>query len=243
MIMLELNNIKVNYGHVSALKGINMKVEKNQIISLIGSNGAGKTTLLKSISGLVKPISGKILFKNKLLTGVPSLIVKKGIAQVPEGRRIFEGLSVKENLIIGGYLIKRQNILHKRINDMYNLFPLLKERRNQLGGTLSGGEQQMLAICRALMSKPDLLLLDEPSLGLAPMLVSQVFKLIRDIRETGTTILLVEQNAKKSLQLCDYAYVLENGLIILEGEGKNLLKNDGVQKAYLGESKIHHCGN
>jgi len=235
MAMLELNNIEVCYGHIQALQGVSIKVDKGQLISIIGANGSGKTSLLNAISGVVKIKSGTIVFKNKILPSNPQLIVKEGIVQVPEGRRIFQGLRVKENLIIGGYLITSKKKLKKRVNDMFDLFPLLGERKNQQAGTLSGGEQQMLAICRGLMSEPELILLDEPSLGLAPVLIKKVYKFIENMKDMGMTVLLVEQNARISLELCDHAYVLRNGSIFLEGGGRDLLLNEDVRKAYLGE--------
>jgi len=235
--MLKIKNLEVNYGHIQALNGISLEVAEGQLISIIGSNGAGKTTLLNTISGLVKAKCGEILYKGITLPREPHIVVRKGIVQVPEGRRIFGGLSVRENLIIGGYLIKNKNEINRKINEMFELFPVLRERKNQHAETLSGGEQQMLTISRGLMSNPDIVLLDEPSLGLSPILVNEVFKLIENIREMGITILLVEQNSKKALALCDYAYVLENGKISLEGKGNELLCNDDIKKSYLGDKK------
>lgn len=234
--MLHIEDLRVNYGHIQALRGVGLEVSKGQLVSIIGANGAGKTTLLNTISGLIKPRSGRIEYSGFSLGSSPHKIVKKGVVQVPEGRHIFSGLSVRENLIIGGYRLQGQKVRNRKIDDMFALFPRLKERQHQQAGTLSGGEQQMLAICRGLMSDPKLLLLDEPSLGLAPVLVNEVFTLIRNIREMGITILLVEQNAVKALSLCNYAYVLENGTIHVQGKGHELLGNPDIKKAYLGET-------
>jgi branched-chain amino acid transport system ATP-binding protein len=233
--VLDIENLHVSYGHIQALSGITIRVPKGSIVSIIGSNGAGKTTLLNAISGIVKPKQGSISFEGKELIRSPHEIVKKGIVQVPEGRKIFAGLTVEENLLAGGYILKDSGQLKDNVEKMMQLYPILKTRRNQQAGTLSGGEQQMLAVCRGLMSEPKLILLDEPSLGLAPIIVKGIFDLIRRIREQGLTVLLVEQNAKKALSLCDYAYVLENGRVTMEGKGKELLCDPGVKKAYLGE--------
>jgi len=232
--MLEISNLTVYYGYIKALEGVNLKVEKGKIISIIGANGAGKTTLLNTISGLVRAKKGDIFYKGKKLTEVPYEVARQGIVQVPEGRKIFVGLTVRENLIMGGQLIKSNKKMNERIKEMYELFPILKERHSQDAGTLSGGEQQMLAIARGLMSDPQLILLDEPSLGLAPNLVKAVFRLIRRINEMGITVLLVEQNARQTLSLCHYAYVLENGKVIMQGEGQELLDKPDIKKAYLG---------
>ncbi|MDD4083107.1 MAG: ABC transporter ATP-binding protein [Sphaerochaetaceae bacterium] len=231
--MIEVKNLYVSYGYVEALKNVSLKVDEGEIVSIIGSNGAGKTSLLKSISAIVKPKSGKIFFDNKELPNKPHLVVGKGIIHVPEGRKTFSGLTIQDNLLNGGYRFKN-NINKEDLEKQYKLFPILAERKNQFAGTLSGGEQQMLAISRALMSHPTFLLMDEPSLGLAPLIVSQVFNIINKIRESGISILLVEQNAKKALGICDRAYVLENGEIKLQGTGKELLSSDLVRKAYLG---------
>lgn len=233
--MLEINNLFVSYGYVMALKGVNIKVEKGSIVSIIGSNGAGKTSLLRAISGLVKA-KGEVVFENKNILGfLPEDIVSIGIIHCPEGRRIFQNFTIEENLKMGAYL-KYKDI--KNINNdferVYNLFPKLKERRKQLAGTLSGGEQQMLAIARSLMSKPKILMMDEPSLGLAPVLVTEIFKIIEDIKKEGVTILLVEQNANRALSISDYTYVLETGKIVLEGRPMEILKDEAVKKAYLG---------
>lgn len=232
--MLEIKDLFVNYGHIQALRGISLKVQKGQIISIIGSNGAGKTTLLNTISGVIKPVSGEMCFEGNFIPKEMHKIVKQKIVQVPEGRKIFSGLTVRENLIIGGYLEKDKHKKNKRIEEMFKLFPRLEERKNQQAGTLSGGEQQMLAVCRGLMANPKIVLLDEPSLGLAPYLVNEVFNLITRIKSMGITVLLVEQNALKALKLCDYGYVLENGKIILEGIGNDLIINEEIKHAYLG---------
>lgn len=231
--MLSVKNLSASYGHIEALKDVSIEAEKGQIVSIIGSNGAGKTTLLRCISGLLKPVSGVIEFMGEPLPSKPHKVVKKGIIHVPEGRRTFSGLTVRDNLLIGGYLFKGKE-LEDDLQKNYELFPILKERKSQSAGTLSGGEQQMLAIARGLMSKPKLMLLDEPSLGLAPIIVNQIFDLITQIRDSGITILLVEQNARKALNICDKAYVLENGRISLSGTGHELLNSDKVKKAYLG---------
>ena len=233
--MLAIDNLHVSYGHITALSGVSIQVPRGSIVSIIGSNGAGKTTLLNSISGIVKPKQGSIRFEGKELTRIPHEIVKLGLVQVPEGRKIFAGLTVEENLLAGGYILKDSSQLKANAEKMMKLYPILEKRRNQQAGTLSGGEQQMLAVCRGLMSEPKMILLDEPSLGLAPIIVKGIFDLIAQIREQGITVLLVEQNAKKALALCDYAYVLENGRVTLEGKGKELLCDPAVKKAYLGE--------
>lgn len=232
--MLKISNLSASYGHVKALKSVSIEAEKGQIVSIIGSNGAGKSTLLRCISGLVKPTEGTIEFLGKPIPNKAHKIVKEGIVHVPEGRRTFSGLTVKDNLLVGGYLYSGKE-LAEDLQRNFELFPILKERAYQFSGTLSGGEQQMLAIGRGLMSKPKIILLDEPSLGLAPLIVNQVYQLIATIRDRGITVLLVEQNAKKALGLCDKAYVLENGKISLTGTGKELLCSPAVKKAYLGE--------
>ena len=231
--MLKVNDLVVNYGYVEALRGVSLEVNQGQIVSIIGANGAGKTTLLRTISGLVKPKSGTVEFEGEELPKKPNKIVAQGVVQVPEGRKCFSGLTVKDNLLVGGYLLKNDE-LEKALQEQYELFPVLKQRENQFAGTFSGGEQQMLAVARGLMSKPKIILLDEPSMGLAPIIVDQIYDLIRKIRDRGITVLLVEQNAKKALGICDYAYVLENGVISLSGTGEELLKSDDVRKAYLG---------
>ncbi len=233
--MLAVENLHVSYGHIQALSGVTIQVPQGSIVSIIGSNGAGKTTLLNSISGIVKQKQGSIRFEGKELVRAPHEVVQLGIVQVPEGRKIFAGLTVEENLLAGGYILTDSEKLRTNVEKMMQLYPILKTRRDQQAGTLSGGEQQMLAVCRGLMSEPKLILLDEPSLGLAPIIVKGIFDLIGKIREQGITVLLVEQNAKKALALCDYAYVLENGRVTLEGKGIELLCDPAVKKAYLGE--------
>ena len=232
-IMLQVENLSVNYGHIEALRNVSVEVERGQICSIIGANGAGKSTLLKTISGLVKPVSGTILFEGKSLPKKAHKIVAEGIVHVPEGRKTFSGLTIEDNLLVGGKLTSKDQIA-KNLARQYELFPILKERKNQFAGTLSGGEQQMLAVARGLMSNPKIILLDEPSMGLAPLIVNQIYHLITQIRESGITVLLIEQNAKKALSICDYAYVLENGKIKLSGTGEELLSSDEVRKAYLG---------
>ncbi len=235
MSYLAVNDLHVSYGPVQALRGVNLKVKEGSIVSIIGANGAGKTTLLNTLSGIVKPKSGSILFRGKALPDRACKIIREGMAHVPEGRKIFPGFTIEENLLAGAYIVDDKQLVDQRRDAMYARFPILAERTHQQAGTLSGGEQQMLAIARGLMSDPGLILLDEPSLGLAPLVVKAVFDLIREIRDkSGKTILLVEQNAKKALALCDYAYVLENGAIVLEGKGDELLSNPAIRKAYLG---------
>lgn len=237
--MLELRSIQTSYGNIKALKGIDVKVNKGEIVCLIGSNGAGKTTTLLTISGILKPDRGEIFFEGYSIKGLPPHeIVNRGICHVPEGRRIFPELTVLENLEMGAFatgLSIRHGKLKERLEMIFSLFPILKERAKQRGGTLSGGEQQMLAIGRALMSNPKLLLLDEPSLGLSPIMVSKIFKTIKEINQSGVTVLLVEQNARAALKLSNRGYVLENGVIRLAGSGEELLKNEEVKRAYLGE--------
>lgn len=236
--MLKIENLNVHYGGIHALRGINIEIPEGKIVTLIGANGAGKSSTLRSIMGLVKKTSGSILYNNEPLDKYKTKqIVEKGIVLVPEGRRIFPNLTVKENIILGAYIRKDKDGINKDMEWIYELFPRLKERLWQKAGTLSGGEQQMLAVGRGLMSKPKLMMMDEPSLGLAPLLVKDIFNIIKEIHKQGVTILLIEQNAKASLEVADYGYVLETGAIVLEGEGKNLLNNDEVKKAYLGEAK------
>lgn len=234
--MLNLRNIKTYYGNIQALKGVSIDISEGEIITLIGANGAGKTTTLMSISGIVPPRSGEIIFNGQPIQGInPDKIVSLGICQVPEGRRIFPYLSVKENLDMGAFLRNDKANLKNDIDYVYNLFPILAERRHQAGGTLSGGEQQMLAISRALMARPKLLLLDEPSLGLAPLVVRQIFEIIKKVNsENRTTIFLVEQNANLALKVAHRGYVMENGRITLSDSSENLLSNEQVRKAYLG---------
>ncbi len=234
--MLKIENLHVFYGGIHAIKGINMLVPEGKIVSLVGANGAGKSTTLRTITGLVKATEGKISFLNEDITRKKTTeIVKKGITLVPEGRRVFSNLTVLENLRLGAYTRSDNEGILKDIHWVFDLFPRLKEREWQLAGTLSGGEQQMLAIGRALMSRPKLLMMDEPSLGLAPIIVQDVFKIIKEIHKMGMTILLIEQNARAALQIADYAYVMETGSIVLEGTGQELVANDEVRKAYLGE--------
>ena len=231
--ILKINDLKVNYGGIEAVKGISFDVPAGQIVTLIGANGAGKSSTLRTIAGLVKPSGGSIEFEGENITGLdPTSIVTKGITLVPEGRKIFPDLTVLENLKIGAYL--RKDDLTDDLNWVYDLFPRLKERSWQEGGTLSGGEQQMLAMGRAMMSEPKLLMLDEPSMGLAPILVEQIFDIIQELHKAGATILLVEQNAQMALQVANRAYVLETGKITLSGSGKELLESDSIKKAYLG---------
>jgi branched-chain amino acid transport system ATP-binding protein len=233
--MLTVKDLHVSYGHIQALEGISLEVPEGKIISIIGSNGAGKTTLLNTISGIVKQKAGTIEFEGQLLSRVAHQVVKLGLVHVPEGRKIFSGLTVKENLYAGAFIAKDSAKVEANIEKMFKMYPILEKRQNQHAGTLSGGEQQMLAICRGLMSEPKMILLDEPSLGLAPIIVQGVFELIKQISAQGLTVMLVEQNAKKALALCDYAYVLENGKIVVQGLGKELLCDDRIKKAYLGE--------
>lgn len=233
--MLEVKDLEVYYGAIHAVKGISLRVEDGQIVTLIGSNGAGKSTTLHTISGLIKPRSGNILFDGTDITGTPAhKIVASGLVQVPEGRHVFANMSVMENLDMGAYLRKDKDGIEKDKKKVFELFPRLFERKNQLSGTLSGGEQQMLAMGRALMERPRVLLLDEPSMGLAPLLVKEIFSIIKTINEEGTTVLLVEQNANMALSIADYAYVLETGRITLSGPAADLSTSEAVRKAYLG---------
>ena len=236
MALLEVRDLRVFYGNVEALKGISLQAEPGQIVAILGGNGAGKSTTLRTISGLQRPRSGAITFNGKSLVGVEAhVIVSMGLSHVPEGRRIFNILTIEENLALGGYLIRSQRELVKQRRDaVFELFPRLAERRLQLAGTLSGGEQQMLAIGRAIMSDPKVLMLDEPSLGLAPILARSVLRTVREIAKRGTAVLLVEQNARQALAIADHAYVIEVGSIVLEGKAGDLAKDERVQKAYLG---------
>lgn len=232
-MLLKVENLVVNYGAIQAVRGISFDVEEGSIVTLIGANGAGKSTTLKAISGLIKSQSGKIIYNDKDITGLDTTqIVAGGITLVPEGRRIFPDLTVLENIKIGAYM--RNDDLSDDINWVYELFPRLKERHWQMAGTLSGGEQQMLAVARALMSKPKLIMMDEPSLGLAPIFVKGIFDIIKEINKSGVTILLIEQNANMALKVADVGYVLETGLISMSGTGKELLDNEDVKNAYLG---------
>lgn len=233
--MLEIKDIDVYYGAIHALKGLSLNVQEGSIVTLIGANGAGKTTTLKTISGLLRPRSGSVIFKGVPINKVaPEKIVGLGISQVPEGRRVFAAMSVLENLEMGAYLRKDKKSIGEDMENVFSRFPRLKERRKQLAGTLSGGEQQMLAIGRALMARPQLLLMDEPSMGLAPLLVKEIFEIIKVINEQGTTVLLVEQNARMALSIADQAYVIETGEIVLYGSATELLESEAVKKAYLG---------
>jgi branched-chain amino acid transport system ATP-binding protein len=234
--MLSVEDIHTYYGHIHALKGISLEVKEKEIVCLIGSNGAGKSTTLMTVNGILHPAEGRILFLGQDITTLPAdKIAGLGITQVPEGRRILPRLSVEDNLEMGAFLVKDKKKIRKNRDEVFELFPLLAKRRKQQGGTLSGGEQQMLAIGRALMSKPKLLLLDEPSLGLAPLIVEKIFDIIRQINESGTTIFLVEQNANMALSISGNAYVMESGLITLTGAAKDLAKDEAIRKAYLGE--------
>ena len=234
-MLLEISDLVVKYGEIPALTGISLQVEEGKITTLIGANGAGKSTLLKAISGLIRPASGTIMYQGKNLAKIPAQkIVSEGIAHCPEGRKIFTTQTVLENLKLGGFTRKDKDQLNKDIEDSLDMFPVLRQRQNQQAGSLSGGEQQMLALCRALMSKPKLLMLDEPSMGLAPKIVNEVFEIIQRINAQGTTVLLIEQNAKKALQISHQGYVMEVGHIVAHDTSANLLKSDAVQKAFLG---------
>ena len=233
--MLELQNIVTRYGEVEALKGVSLRVTSGQFVALVGSNGAGKSTTLRTVSGLVRPASGKIIFEGIDITRASAgKILSLGIAHCPEGRRVFPHMSVEENLEMGSYLRSDSAVIRSDLQRMFEQFPRLAERRRQVAGTLSGGEQQMLAIARALMSRPKLMMFDEPSLGLAPNIVEQMFELIRSVNKAGTTILMVEQNANAALSMSDYAYLLETGAMTLEGPGKEMLSNPHIRHAYLG---------
>lgn len=240
MKMLKVENLVVSYGGIEALKGISLDVPEGQIVTLIGANGAGKSTLLRSIIGLVKVASGKIIYNGQKINGLNSQkIVKTGITLVPEGRRVFPNLSVLENLQIGAYMRNDKDGIKKDINWVYQLFPRLQERSWQMAGTLSGGEQQMLAVGRALLCRPKLLMMDEPSLGLAPLIIKDIFRIIQEINKQGMTILLIEQNANMALKIADKAYVLETGNLTMTGTGRELLENPEVAAAYLGKKKKH----
>ena len=234
--MLKVNNINVSYGAIHAIHDLSLEVNDGEIVTLIGANGAGKTSTLRAISGLTTIKSGEIIYNDKVISTLGAhKIVAHGLSQVPEGRRIFGDQTVEENLLLGAYLRKNKSEIKESMEEVFNSFPRIMERRKQLAGTLSGGEQQMLAIGRALMAKPKLLLLDEPSMGLAPIIVEEIFEIIKKIRNSGTTILLVEQNANAALQIADRGYVLETGSVVIEGLAKNLLNDDSVRRAYLGE--------
>ncbi len=235
MAMLEVSNLDVHYGVIQAVKNVSFQVEEGQVVSLIGANGAGKTSILRTISGLVRPSSGTIRFEGQEIQKLPARkIVKDGLSQVPEGRHVFSGLTVMENLEMGAFLNNNREQNQANLKKIFSRFPRLEERKNQDAATLSGGEQQMLAMGRALMSQPKLLLLDEPSMGLAPIFIQEIFDIIQDIQKQGTTVLLIEQNANKALSISDQAYVLETGNITMSGTGQELLVSDEVRKAYLG---------
>ena len=237
MAMLEIRDLEVYYGMIQAIKGISFDVKEGEVIALIGANGAGKTTTLHTITGLLPAKTGTITFEGQDITKVPGYkIVSKGMAHVPEGRRVFAQLSVLQNLRMGAYTRKDKNELEETLQSVYKRFPRLEERQNQMAGTLSGGEQQMLAMGRALMSHPKIILMDEPSMGLSPIFVNEIFDIIKEVSASGTTVLLVEQNAKKALSIADRAYVLETGRIVLEGKAGDLLNDDSIKKAYLGEA-------
>ncbi len=236
MAMLEIRDLQVYYGMIQAIKGISLDVNQGEVIALIGANGAGKTTTLHTITGLLRPKTGSIMFDGVDITRIaPHKIVSMGMAHVPEGRRVFSELTVLQNLRLGAYTRKDKNEIEESLAGVYKRFPRLEERKNQIAGTLSGGEQQMLAMGRALMSKPKIILMDEPSMGLSPIFVNEIFKIIQDVSADGVTVLLVEQNAKKALSIADRAYVLETGTISLEGNAQDLLNDDSIKKAYLGE--------
>ena len=233
--MLEVKNLSVHYGMIQAVRNVNFKVNEGEIVSLIGANGAGKSTILKTLSGLIHPSEGEILYLGENIASTSAKkIVEKGLVQVPEGRHVFPGLTVKENLELGAFLRKDKEGIQKDMEAVFERFPILKERKDQDAQTLSGGEQQMLAMGRALMSRPKLLFLDEPSMGLAPIFIREIFKIIQEIQKTGTTVLLIEQNAKMALSISNRAYVLETGSVVLSGTGQELLESDEIQKAYLG---------
>ena len=236
MAMLSVNNLQVHYGMIQAIKDVSFEVNEGEVIALIGANGAGKTTILHTVSGLLQPTKGSVIFEGQDISKIPAhKIVSLGMAHVPEGRRVFAQLTVLENLKLVAYTRKDKNEMEETLKMIYKRFPRLEERKNQIAGTLSGGEQQMLAMGRALMSHPKIILMDEPSMGLSPIFVEEVFKIIRDISAEGVTVLLVEQNAKKALNIADRAYVLETGNIILQGDAKKLMNDESVKKAYLGE--------
>lgn len=232
--MIEVKNLRVHYGGIVALDNVSLTIPDGKIVSIVGANGAGKSTTINAISGMVKIHGGTISQNGESLHILPQQIVKRGIVQVPEGRKIFPAITVMENLILGAYIVKDKTVIEKNMERVFDIFPILKERKDQPGGTLSGGEQQMLAFARALMSAPKVLLLDEPSLGLAPMFVREIFQIIQALNREGHTILLVEQNAQKALSIADYAYVLETGRIVSKGEGKKIANDPIVKKAYLG---------
>ncbi len=233
--MLEIKNLEVNYGYIKAVKGIDIEVEEGKIISILGANGAGKTSTLKAISGIIKPSAGQIIFNGEDISNLSSdKIVSKGLIHCPEGRKIFPQLTVEENLKVGAYIVRDKKIIKENFQKVYEYFPRLLERKKQMAGTLSGGEQQMLALGRGIMANPKLLILDEPSLGLAPIIVGEIFNIIKKIKSEGVTILLVEQNAFQALKISDYSYVLETGKITLEGKSEDIRENEDIKKSYLG---------
>lgn len=236
MALLEIRDLRVFYGPLEAIHGINLDIEEKSITAVLGSNGAGKTTIINALSGMLRR-TGSVVFSGKPLSTRPDKVVRSGIIQIPEGRRIFPGLTVEENLRLGAFTVRRKHEMQRLMEEQYRVFPRLGERRDQDAGTLSGGEQQMLAIARGLMARPKLLMLDEPSLGLAPIIVNDVFRIIENIQAQGITVLLVEQNAKKSLGVCQNAYVIENGSMILSGTGRELLDNEQIANAYLGANR------
>lgn len=236
MAMLEVEDLQVYYGVIQAIKGVSFHVDKGEVVALIGANGAGKTTILHTLTGLIAPKSGKVIYEGKNITKIPGhKIVSMGMAHVPEGRRVFSQLTVYQNLKLGAYTRSNKKEIAQTLENVYERFPRLEERKNQIAGTLSGGEQQMLAMGRALMSHPQIILMDEPSMGLSPIFVNEIFDIIKEVSKSGTTVLLVEQNAKKALAIADRAYVLETGNIVKEGKASELLNDDSIKKAYLGE--------
>lgn len=235
MVLLDVKNLEVNYGLIKAIKGVSFEVNEGEVVALIGANGAGKTTIMHAVNGIIPKHAGSVTLAGEDITSTPAhKLIRKGMAQVPEGRRIFQELSVYENLHMGFYIKKDKAEFSRKLEEMYSYFPILKERSNQIAGTLSGGEQQMLAMSRALMSSPKLLLLDEPSMGLSPLYVNTIFDMIKTVNSLGTTVLLVEQNAKKALSIADRAYVLEIGKMVKTGTGSELLDDDEIKRAYLG---------
>lgn len=236
MAMLEVEDLQVYYGVIQAIKGVSFHVDKGEVVALIGANGAGKTTILHTLTGLIAPKSGRVIYEGKNITKIPGhKIVTMGMAHVPEGRRVFSQLTVYQNLKLGAYTRSNKKEIAQTLETVYERFPRLEERKNQIAGTLSGGEQQMLAMGRALMSHPQIILMDEPSMGLSPIFVNEIFDIIKEVSKSGTTVLLVEQNAKKALAIADRAYVLETGNIVKEGKASDLLNDDSIKKAYLGE--------
>ena len=234
-MILEVKDLEAGYNGMSVLHGISFGVNKGEILAILGSNGVGKSTTLRAITGVIKPMAGKVLYKGQDITGMPShKLVSMGISMVPEGRMLFSGMTVEDNLIMGAYLEKDKAKIQERLKKVYKMFPRVEERKKQISGTLSGGEQQMVAIARGLMSDPELLILDEPSLGLMPKLVQEIFEFVKEIAASGITVIIVEQNANDTLAMCDYAFVVQNGEVVIEGKGDDLLSNEEVQKAYLG---------